>query len=85
MKTHKIAVAVGKKIRAVRIKERFSQEGFADYINLDRSNYGAIERGERNISVTTLSRIAVGFDVEVQDLFPSLDEIKTIFKPKKLT
>ena len=85
MKTHKIAVAVGKRIRAVRIRERFSQEGFADYINFDRSNYGAIERGERNISITTLSRIAVGFDVEIQELFPSVAELKNLLALRKLS
>ena len=59
-------------IRMNRERLNFSQEEFADHINLDRSNYGAIERGERNISVYTLARIALGLKVEVGELFPPL-------------
>jgi transcriptional regulator with XRE-family HTH domain len=71
-KVQKIAVAVGKHIRKHRERLEFSQEGFADHINLDRSNYGAIERGERNISIYTLVRIANGLKVDVGELFPSI-------------
>lgn len=76
----KIPTAVGKNIREHRERLNFSQEGFADYIKLDRSNYGAIERGERNISVHTLSRIAVGLEVEVGELFPSFKELSHLLK-----
>ena len=79
MKNHKVhsrlIQAVARKIRSRRETLEFSQEEFADYITLDRSNYGAIERGERNISITTLVRIAVGLKLEVGDLFPLLSEI----------
>lgn len=78
MKTHKISIAVGNKIRTRREEMKFSQEGFADFINLDRSNYGAIERGERNISISTLARIAIGLEIEVGALFPAIIEIKKI-------
>lgn len=53
----------------------FSQESFADHISLDRANYGSIERGERNVSITTLARIAKGLQVEIGELFPLLKEI----------
>jgi len=78
MKTNKVAISVGKRIRKCREQLEFSQEAFADHINLDRSNYGAIERGERNISVYTLARIAKGLKAEVSDLFPTLHEINKI-------
>lgn len=77
-KVKKITVAVGKNIRKYRELLQLSQEGFADTICLDRSNYGAIERGERNISLYTLCRIANGLKVEVGDLFPSIKEIKDL-------
>ena len=72
---NRLTQAVARKIRSRREALKFSQEEFADYITLDRANYGAIERGERNISITTLVRIAVGLKLEVGDLFPRLNEI----------
>ena len=78
MKTTKLALAVGNKIRNRRENLKFSQEAFADYISFDRSNYGAIERGERNISINTLARIALGLKAEISDLFPSLIEVKKL-------
>jgi len=77
MKT-KLSIVVGIKIRMLRENLGFSQEGFADHISFDRANYGAIERGERNISIQTLARIAVGLRVNLGDLFPSLSEVEKL-------
>lgn len=78
MKKTKLAEAVGNKMRRRRENLSFSQEAFADYIGFDRSNYGAIERGERNISIQSLARIAVGLKVDIGDLFPALSEVKKL-------
>lgn len=78
MKTTKLALAVGNKIRSRRKNMNFSQEAFADHISFDRSNYGAIERGERNISIYTLATIAVGLKTEIGELFPAIIEIKKL-------
>ncbi len=59
---------LGAAIRAIRSERAFSQEGFARYAGLDRSYYGAIERGEFNITVDTLVKIAVGLGVTVAEL-----------------
>lgn len=77
MKT-KILIEIGNKIRKYRRGLNYSQEAFADHINFDRSNYGAIERGERNVSSVNLARIALGLNVEVGNLFPSLPELKKL-------
>ena len=50
----------------------FSQEGFAAAAGLDRADYGAIERGERNVSALNLIRIALMLDCEVGELFPPI-------------
>ncbi len=83
MTKHKISdvtIVVGKLIRKHRERMEFSQEGFADHINLDRSNYGAIERGERNISIYTLARIAMGLKVDVGQLFPNVKTLYDLLK-----
>jgi transcriptional regulator with XRE-family HTH domain len=52
--------ALGRAIREVRIERGFSQEGFAAHAGLDRGYYGAIERGEFNVTLSTIYKIADG-------------------------
>jgi transcriptional regulator with XRE-family HTH domain len=51
---------LGAAIRASRIEKGFTQESFAAHVELDRSYYGAVERGEHNITIDTLAIIADG-------------------------
>lgn len=46
-----------------------SQEAFADLIHMHRTYYSAIERGERNVTVQTLEKVAKGLKVRVSELF----------------
>jgi transcriptional regulator with XRE-family HTH domain len=55
--------ALGEAIRAVRSKQGFTQESFALKADIDRSYYGAIERGEFNVTIDTLMTIAAGLNV----------------------
>lgn len=50
--------ALGDAIRARRGKRGLSQEGLADVVGLHRTYIGSVERGERNISLANLVRIA---------------------------
>ena len=70
MEKDQLFIAVGTHIRALRQAKGFSQEEFAAVAGLDRAYYGGIERGERNVSVRNLVRIAVTLGVEVGELFP---------------
>jgi transcriptional regulator with XRE-family HTH domain len=54
------ASAVAAAIRASRTRAGFTQEAFAAHVGIDRSYYGAIERGEHNITIDTLAIIAAG-------------------------
>ena len=73
-----LLVALGAKIRTIRQAKGFSQEAFAAEANLDRSYYGGVERGERNIAALNLMQIAQVLGVEVGELFPSLRDIRKI-------
>ena len=55
--------AVGAAIRTHREARRISQEGFADSIQMHRAYYGLIERGRRNITLSTLARVCEGLEV----------------------
>jgi transcriptional regulator with XRE-family HTH domain len=62
---------VGRNLRARRQAMKLSQEDFADAIGVHRTYLGDVERGERNISLQRLERIAVQLKVEARSL---LDE-----------
>jgi transcriptional regulator with XRE-family HTH domain len=61
--------ALGSSIRAARKQQGFTQESFALKSGIDRSYYGAIERGEFNVTVDTLMTVAAGLDISVSELF----------------
>ena len=69
MRKHPALVRLGKQIRKQRIKRGFSQEGFANEVGLDRSYYGGVERGERNVAALNLLKIAAALKVPVGSLF----------------
>lgn len=56
------------KIRRLRTAEGLSQEGLAKRCRLHRTYIGAIERGERNITLNTLYDIASALGVSPAEL-----------------
>jgi transcriptional regulator with XRE-family HTH domain len=62
-------LALGAAIRSARGRLGQSQESFASQIELDRSYYGAIERGEFNVTVDTLAKVAAGLGLRLSELF----------------
>ena len=68
-KKSKANQALGKAIRAVRKQQGYTQETFALKADIDRSYYGAIERGEFNVTVDTIMSIAAGLRVPAAELF----------------
>jgi transcriptional regulator with XRE-family HTH domain len=71
MKKQKDLVLLGQQIRKLRKEKGFSQEDFANFINMNRGYYGTIERGEANITATNLLKIIKGLKVSPNDLFPT--------------
>lgn len=64
---------LGERIRNLRQeKAGLSQEKFANKIEMDRTYYSAIERGQHSASITTLARIADGLDVTLEEMFEGL-------------
>lgn len=55
---------VGKNLRAIREARGVSQEAFADVLGVHRTYMGGVERGERNLTLKSVERIAdrVGLD-----------------------
>lgn len=64
-----VLVKLGKKIRSIRIRKGLSQEATALACGLDRSYYGGVERGEHNIALINIEKIAITLGVSLKDLF----------------
>lgn len=56
-------------MRARRIELGFSQEKLAELTGLHRTYVGSVERGERNVSIDNMERIACALDLGVGDFF----------------
>jgi DNA-binding XRE family transcriptional regulator len=61
--------ALAKAIRSTRERSGYAQESVARRIGVDRTYYGAIERGTFNVTVETLVKIARGLDTTCAALF----------------
>lgn len=55
---HKALVALGRAIREARLSQGISQEKLALLAEVDRSYVGRVERGDNNVAVLTLARLA---------------------------
>ena len=58
----------GKKVRNLRTSRGLSQEALAAKAKLHRTYVGGVERGERNISLVNIEKLAVALDVTVESI-----------------
>lgn len=65
VKKNQNLIVLGDRIRKIRKSKGLSQEQLAFNANVDRSYVGGIERGERNISFLTLTKIAKCLDCDI--------------------
>lgn len=68
----KLLKQLGNNIRAERQKIGLSQEALADKADLDRSYVGGVERGERNVSLINIVRLARALGVAPGHLLKGL-------------
>lgn len=59
----------GQRVRKLRRERGFSQESLALASGLDRTYVGGVERGERNISLINIYKIAYAIGTPVKELF----------------
>lgn len=64
-----ISKKIGKRIKKARVGRGMTQEQLAFEAGLNRAYIGYIERGERNPSTETLSRIAKALKVNLREIF----------------
>lgn len=59
---------VGENLRRLRTEQGLSQEAFAQELGYHRTYVGGLERGERNMTLRTVERLAAVLGVEAIDL-----------------
>lgn len=59
---------LGERIRQLRKERELSQEQLAESANLNAKYLGAIERGERNLSLESMQKIATAFGISLSFL-----------------
>lgn len=67
---------LGENVRSLRIEHQITQERLAELCNLHRTYIGAIERGDRNISLNNIVKVAQALNVTPSDLFQFDDKIQ---------
>ena len=60
----------GEKLRQIRRDRGVSQEKLAELAGLHRTYVSSIERGERNVSLVNIERLATALGVTMADLMP---------------
>jgi transcriptional regulator with XRE-family HTH domain len=64
----------GERVRRVRLERGHSQEALAELCGLHRTYIGAIERGERNVSLLNIVAISRALGIATADLMAGVDK-----------
>lgn len=67
-----VQVSFGAAVRKCRKSKGWSQEKFAEQCDLHRTYIGGIERGERNVSLVNIKKIADSLGVSTRKLFEEI-------------
>ena len=59
----------GKKVKDLRNEKGWSQEKLALNAELDRTYIPSIEKGERNVSIIVIEKIANALNINIKNLF----------------
>lgn len=60
--------SIGENIKRIREEKGLTQQQLADLVSMHRSNYSKVESGQRELSVTALSKVAKYFEVTLDEL-----------------
>jgi transcriptional regulator with XRE-family HTH domain len=74
MKRTTLQQRIGDSLRKLREAHGISQEAFAEQVHMHRTYYSAIERGEKNLTLATLSRVCHGLGAPIWEVLKDADE-----------
>ena len=67
----------GLRVRQLRTERGWSQEAFADLCGLHRTYIGSVERGEQNISLENIQKLAATLGISLAELFAAFTQKPT--------
>lgn len=73
MEKEALAREFGVLIRDLRLAKGYSQERFSEVCRIDRSYMGMIERGEVNVTLAMIAKMAQALDLTLSGLFLKLE------------
>ena len=63
-----VLLSLGGAIKRLRLSKNISQEKLALLAGVDRSYVGQVERGDNNVAILTLARLAGALDISIAEL-----------------
>ncbi|MBF4444113.1 helix-turn-helix domain-containing protein [Vibrio anguillarum] len=69
MKKNNYQIQFGLAVRYQRNSKNLTQEELANLCEIDRTYIGSVERGERNVSLINIHKIASALNIDVKELF----------------
>lgn len=67
-----IARELGERLRAYRTQRGWSQEEMAERADLHTTYIGQLERGEKNATIESISKVAAALDISLSKLFENI-------------
>jgi transcriptional regulator with XRE-family HTH domain len=64
-----VKLKIGQRIKELREKSSMSQKDLAYAADLDRSYIASIEKGQRNVSIINIEKIASALEVTIKEFF----------------
>lgn len=68
-----LALRFGRTIRRLRLDAKHSQEAFAAEVGIHRTYQGAVERGEKTVTIDTADKLARALGLSLVGLFSELE------------
>ncbi|WP_245323065.1 MULTISPECIES: helix-turn-helix domain-containing protein [Francisella] len=63
----------GNRIKKLRSEKNISQEELALIANLHRTYIGMIERGEKNLTLTSIQKLSRALEIDLSNIFKGLE------------
>jgi len=76
----KMGEKLGERLEKLRKLNNLTQEQISNYLDLDQSNYSKIEKGKRNLNVSSLDKVCLLYDCSPEYLLGESD----VYNPQKI-
>lgn len=70
-----LSIKIGQRIRNYRLQNKLSQEELAEKCGLHPTYIGQVERGEKNATIESISKITTGLSMPLGTLFENIDTV----------